>query len=156
MTEQDRERDVDHVQTGVGREPWDNRSGEGDSGDMGDTGDTKVTPPDTKSGARTRPTGNLNAWSAAPTPKSLAQYVTAVPRTPPPLAPVRGRMARLRGGTSARTVWVRNPPAPAPSTVKGARLRGFRRSCRNAHAARSIRGRRTPTLWVGRVCLSSS
>lgn len=59
MTEQDRERDVDHVQTGVGREPWDNRSGEGDSGDMGDTGDTKVTPPDTKSGEpEQEPTGN--------------------------------------------------------------------------------------------------
>jgi hypothetical protein len=70
MTEQNRDRDLgtdgadqlggtpaktDEVQTGVGREPWDNRSGEGDTGDMGNTGDTEVTPPDTNSGERNQP-----------------------------------------------------------------------------------------------------
>lgn len=70
MTDQDRDRDIgtdeagqpggtpgktDEVQTGVGREPWDNRSGEGDTGDMGDTGDTEVTPPDANSGERMEP-----------------------------------------------------------------------------------------------------
>ncbi len=41
-------------QTGVGREPWQDRSGEGDSGDMADAGDTDVTPPDTNAGERER------------------------------------------------------------------------------------------------------
>ena len=66
MTEQRRDRDLgsdvagtpdpaDEVQTGVGREPWKNRSGEGHDGDMGDTGKTEVTPPDANSGERQQP-----------------------------------------------------------------------------------------------------
>jgi len=42
-------------ETGVGREPWVNRSGEGHEGDMGDTGKTDVTPPDTNSGKSQQP-----------------------------------------------------------------------------------------------------
>jgi hypothetical protein len=70
MTEQKRDHDLgtddagqqggttdptDETQTGVGREPWVNRSGEGHEGDMGDTGKTDVTPPDTNSGESQQP-----------------------------------------------------------------------------------------------------
>lgn len=66
MTEQKRDRDLgtddagtpdpaDEVQTGVGREPWVNRSGEGHDGDMGDTGKTDVTSPDANSGESQQP-----------------------------------------------------------------------------------------------------
>ena len=43
------------AQTGIGREPWVNRTGEGDEGDMGDTRKIDVTPPDTNSGEIRQP-----------------------------------------------------------------------------------------------------
>ena len=53
--EQDGSQPNDEIQTGVGREPWVNRVGEGHDGDMGDTGKTDVTPPDANSGESKQP-----------------------------------------------------------------------------------------------------